>query len=61
MEGRRQLALQTVDLTAGFMVWVALSSLLPSIRQDIAIPAEQVGLVTAVPVVLGSVLRVPMG
>lgn len=61
MEGRRQLTLQTVDLTASFMVWVALSSLLPSIRQDIDVPASQVGLVTAVPVVLGSILRVPMG
>lgn len=42
MEGRRQLTLQTVDLTASFMVWVALSSLLPSIRQDIDVPASQV-------------------
>lgn len=56
-----QLPLQTVDLIVGFMVWVILSSLLPFIKQDIAIPAEQIALVTAIPVILGSVLRVPLG
>lgn len=56
-----QLPLQTADLIVGFMVWVILSSLLPFIKQDIAIPADQVALITAVPVVLGSVLRVPLG
>lgn len=61
MEGRRQLPLQTADLIAGFMVWVILSSLLPYIKQDIFIPPDQIALVTAIPVVLGSVLRVPFG
>ena len=61
MEKRLQLPLQTADLIAGFMVWVVLSSLLPSIKQDIAIPSDAIALVTAIPVVLGSVLRVPFG
>lgn len=61
MKKRVQLPLQTADLIVGFMVWVILSSLLPFIKQDIAIPADQVALVTAVPVILGSVLRVPLG
>ena len=56
-----QLPLQTGDLIVGFMVWVILSSLLPYILQDIAIPPDRVALVTAVPVILGSVLRVPLG
>ena len=56
-----QLPLQTADLIAGFMVWVILSSLLPYIKQDIFIPPDQIALVTAIPVVLGSVLRVPFG
>lgn len=56
-----QLPLQTSDLVVGFMVWVILSSLLPFIKQDIAIPADQVALITAIPVILGSVLRVPLG
>ena len=61
MRSRFQLPLQTADLIAGFMVWVILSSLLPYIKQDIYIPADQIALVTAIPVVLGSVLRVPFG
>lgn len=61
MKRRLQLPLQTADLIAGFMVWVILSSLLPSIKQDVFIPPDQIALVTAIPVVLGSVLRVPFG
>ncbi|MEG2478099.1 MFS transporter [Gordonibacter sp.] len=61
MKREIQLPLQTGDLIVGFMVWVILSSLLPFIKQDIAIPTEQLALVTAIPVVLGSVLRVPLG
>ena len=56
-----QLPLQTLDLIVGFMVWVLLSSLLPFIKEDIAIPPEYTGLVTAIPVILGSVLRIPLG
>lgn len=58
---KAQLPLQTFDLIAGFMVWVILSSLLPFIKHDIFIPDNMVALVTAVPVVLGSVLRIPFG
>ena len=61
MRAKIQLPIQTADLIAGFMVWVILSSLLPFIKQDIAIPEDQLALVTAIPVVLGSVLRVPFG
>lgn len=56
-----QLPLQTLDLIAGFMVWVILSSLLPFIKHDIFIPDDMLALVTAVPVILGSVLRIPFG
>lgn len=56
-----QLPLQTANLVGAFMVWVVLSSLLPSIKQDIFIPADQIALVTAIPIVLGSVLRIPFG
>lgn len=61
MRPRVQLALQTADLTAAFMAWVILSSLLPYIRQDVFVPPEHVALATAVPVVLGSILRIPFG
>ncbi|HLQ94929.1 MAG TPA: MFS transporter [Pseudogracilibacillus sp.] len=56
-----QLPLQTTNLIVGFMVWVLISALLPHIREDIAIAPEHVAIVTAIPVVLGSVLRIPLG
>src|SRR5690625_4544384 len=56
-----QLPLQTSNLVVGFMVWVLISSLLPFIREDIMIAPERVAIVTAIPVVLGSVLRIPLG
>ncbi|KKO52153.1 MFS transporter [Paenibacillus sp. DMB20] len=56
-----QLPLQTLNLTLGFMVWVIISALLPFIKEDISIPAERLALLTAIPVVLGSVLRIPFG
>ncbi|TQS74166.1 MFS transporter [Ornithinibacillus gellani] len=56
-----QLTLQTSSLFAGFMVWVLISSLMPSIQQDIDLTAGQVSLVTAIPVILGSLLRIPIG
>lgn len=58
---KAQLPLQTFDLIAGFTVWVILSSLLPFIKHDIFIPDDMLALVTAVPVILGSVLRIPFG
>lgn len=56
-----QLPLQTMNLIVGFMVWVIISSLIPFISEDIAIPTERLAVVTAVPVVLGSILRIPLG
>lgn len=56
-----QLPLQTLNLVLGFMVWVILSSLLPFIKEDIAIAPEKLALVTAIPVILGSILRIPLG
>lgn len=56
-----QLPLQTLNLVAGFMVWVIISSLLPFIKEDITIPPDRLAVITAIPVVLGSVLRLPLG
>lgn len=56
-----QLPLQTLSLIAGFMVWVILSSLMPFIKEDIQMSANQIAMATAIPVVLGSVLRIPIG
>jgi len=59
--GKFQLPLQTVSLIAGFMSWVILSSLLPYIKEDIALTSQQATWVTATPVILGSILRFPFG
>lgn len=58
---RIQLPLQTFNLVLGFMIWVIISSLLPFIVEDIDIPTNKLALVTALPVILGSILRVPIG
>ena len=56
-----QLPVQTITLVIGFMVWVILFGLIPYIKEDIVLTANQLTFVTAIPVVLGSILRVPIG
>ncbi|WP_248930893.1 MFS transporter [Paenibacillus hamazuiensis] len=56
-----QLPLQTVSLVLGFMVWVILSSLMPFIKETIRMTPSQLTLVTAIPVLFGSVMRIPVG
>ncbi len=56
-----QLSLQTSSLVVGFMIWVLISSLMSYIQEDIALTAGQASLVTAIPVILGSLLRIPIG
>jgi MFS transporter, NNP family, nitrate/nitrite transporter len=58
---KMQLPLQTLNLIIGFMVWVIISSLMPFISEDISIPPGKLAMVTAIPVVLGSILRIPLG
>ncbi|HUC91677.1 MAG TPA: MFS transporter [Paenibacillus sp.] len=59
--GRRQLPLQTASLVLGFMVWVILSSLMPFIKEEISLTPGQLTWVTAIPVLFGSVMRIPVG
>jgi NNP family nitrate/nitrite transporter-like MFS transporter len=56
-----QLPLQTLSLVIGFMVWVIISSLMPYIKKDIPLTPNEISLVTAVPVILGSLLRILLG
>jgi len=60
-QGIKQLFIQTGSLVAGFMVWVLISSLMPFIKADITLSSSEIAWATAVPVILGSVLRVPIG
>ena len=61
MNKKLQLPLQTANLVVGFMVWVIISSLIPFMREDISIAPEKLAIITAIPVILGSVLRIPLG
>jgi NNP family nitrate/nitrite transporter-like MFS transporter len=60
-QGARQLILQTGSLVAGFMIWVIISSLMPFIVSDIHLTSNEIAWATAVPVILGSLLRIPIG
>ncbi|ETI66474.1 nitrate/nitrite transporter [Neobacillus vireti] len=60
-QGTKQLFIQTGSLVAGFMVWVLISSLMPFIKEDINLSSTQIAWATAVPVILGSLLRIPIG
>jgi MFS transporter, NNP family, nitrate/nitrite transporter len=60
-QGARQLYIQTTSLVVGFMVWVLISSLMPFIKEDIELSSTQIAWATAIPVILGSLLRVPIG
>lgn len=56
-----QLTLQTSSLVIGFMVWVLISSLMSYIQADISLTPGQASIVTAIPVILGSLARIPIG
>lgn len=56
-----QLPLQTLSLVLGFMVWVILSSLMPFIKEEIQLTPSQLAWVTAIPILFGSVMRIPIG
>jgi len=58
---RIQLPLQTLCMIAAFIVWVLLSPLIAFIKEDIVLSAGQIAWITAIPVLLGSVLRIPVG
>lgn len=60
-KGVSQLTLQTLSLVASFMAWSIISPLMPFISQDVDISPGQISVILAIPVILGSVLRVPFG
>lgn len=57
----RALALATVAFALCFAVWGLLSPLAPLFRQRDGLSETQVGLLLAVPVLLGSLARIPLG
>ncbi|MCH4443075.1 nitrate/nitrite transporter [Staphylococcus haemolyticus] len=61
IKGGFQLTLQTLSLVVGFMAWSIISPLMPYISQDIKVNPGQLSIILAIPVILGSILRVPFG
>ena len=60
-KGAFQLGLQTLILVVGFMAWSIISPLMPFMSQDIKVSDVQISIIVAIPVILGSILRVPFG
>lgn len=60
-KGGFQLTLQTLSLVVGFMAWSIISPLMPYISQDVKVNPGQLSIILAIPVILGSILRVQFG
>ncbi|MDW8565768.1 nitrate/nitrite transporter [Staphylococcus shinii] len=56
-----QLTLQSLSLVVGFMAWSIIAPLMPFISQDVHITSSRLSIILAIPVILGSILRVPFG
>ena len=58
---KRALFLSTTAFAVAFAVWGLLSGLAPIFKQQYGLTATQVSLMVAIPVLLGSIGRLPMG
>jgi NNP family nitrate/nitrite transporter-like MFS transporter len=56
-----QLALATVAFTACFYAWSLLGPLGPDLQEDLGLSDFQTSVMVAVPVLLGSLMRIPLG
>lgn len=59
--GWRALALATAAFTLCFAVWGLIAPLAPRFRETYQLSATEAGLLVAVPVLLGSLARIPLG
>ena len=57
----KALALATAAFFTCFFVWALYGPLSPALQQDLKLSEVQVGWLVAIPVILGSLMRVPMG
>jgi NNP family nitrate/nitrite transporter-like MFS transporter len=58
---RTQLALATIAFTACFYAWSLLGPLSPDLQDDLDLSDVQTSAMVAVPVLLGSLMRIPLG
>ena len=59
--GTRHLALGTISFSICFAAWGLISAFAPMFRQQFHLTASQTALLVAIPVLLGSLARIPMG
>lgn len=57
----RNLALATLSMALAFAAWGLVSAFAPAFRSELGLNAQATAFVVAVPVLLGSIARVPMG
>jgi NNP family nitrate/nitrite transporter-like MFS transporter len=60
-EAGRQLALATVAFTVCFFAWSLLGPLSPKLQDDLGLSDFETSAMVAVPVLLGSLMRIPLG
>ena len=61
MLNRRHVALGTISFTGCFAAWGLISAFAPRFREILHLTASETALLVAVPVLLGSLARIPMG
>jgi len=61
MTNRRHVALGTISFTVCFAAWGLISAFAPRFRETFRLTASETALLVAVPVLLGSLARIPMG
>lgn len=60
-EQRKALILGTLGFTVAFALWGLLAGLMPILKKELALTAGEASLLVAVPVILGSLGRIPVG
>src|ERR1043165_5654828 len=61
MTNRRHVALGTISFTVCFAAWGLIGAFAPRFRETFHLDANQTAFLVAVPVLLGSLARIPMG
>lgn len=61
IQGKRQVFIQTGSLLAGFIIWALISALMPFIKNDLNISSTYTAWIIAIPIFIGSILRIPAG
>src|SRR5262249_54983752 len=58
---KRALILGTAAFTVAFAIWGLIAGLMPILKKELALSAAQASLLVAIPVLLGSLGRIPVG